>query len=403
MTTTTGSAGAEDGANGGSGSRKGILIVLLLIFAIVGGAWGGYWYVEGRFHETTDDAYVGGTLVSVNSQVSGTVIEVMADDNQYVEEGQPLARLDEADAEVAMQQAKTALAETVRQVRQQFANIEQYEAGVAQRRIELARARDDLERRRPLLAKQAVSAEEIAHAQSAIEAAQAALRVAEGQLLSARTLVDNTSIRRHPSIERARANFRQSFLAARRNLIVAPISGHVVKRSVQVGQRLAPGTPLLAIVPLDGLWIDANFKERDLTHIRIGQPARVIADIYGSKVEYAGTVGGIAAGTGSAFALLPPQNASGNWIKVVQRVPVRIVIRPEDLKRAPLRVGLSTTVDVDTHEREGNVLALAPVRATVSKTRVFEQLSPEADRIADAIVQANLPAAPAPARGQSAR
>ncbi len=395
MTNSTDTASADASSNGGNGPRRAILIVLFLIFALIGGAWGAYWYFEGRFHESTDDAYVGGTLVSVNSQVSGTVIEVLADDNQYVEEGQPLARLDEADADVAMEQAKTALAEIVRQVRQQFANVEQYEAGVAQRRIELARARDDLERRRPLLARQAVSAEEIAHAESAIEAAAAALRVADGQLVSARTLVDNTSVPKHPSIERARANFRQVFLAAKRNLIVAPISGHVVKRSVQVGQRLAPGTPLLAIVPLEGLWIDANYKERDLTHIRIGQPAKVIADIYGSKVEYAGKVGGIAAGTGSAFALLPPQNASGNWIKVVQRVPVRIVIRPEDLKRAPLRVGLSTTVDVDTHDRDGEVLALAPVRTTVSKTRVFEQLSAEADRIADAIVRANLPAAPA--------
>ena len=382
---------ATNGAAPGNGKRRAILLLITLVFVLAGVAWYLLWLLVWSQREVTEDAYVNGNQVAVSTQVPGTVIEVLADDTQRVEAGQVLVRLDPTDAEVALAKAESALASAVRQVRQQTAMAAQFDAGIAARRLDLQRARTDLQRRAPLLADKAIAAEEVAHARQAVEIAQAALDLAERQANASHALVDGTDIAGNAAVMQAKAAFREAWINAERNAIVAPVSGYVAQRSVQVGARVQPGQPLMTVIALHDLWIDANFKESQLAHIRIGQPATVEADIYGGAVEYSGTVVGLGAGTGSAFALLPPQNASGNWIKVVQRVPVRIALDATQLQKSPLRIGLSTAVRVDTRDRSGKVLAAAPASAAIAQTRVYARDAAAAETAANAIIEANLP------------
>jgi membrane fusion protein (multidrug efflux system) len=381
---------AHPPVNAGNGRRRTLLLMLAAVFLIAGVVWLLLWWFVFSLREVTDDAYVNGNQVVVSALVPGTVIAVLADDTQRVETGQVLVRLDPTDADLALAKAQSALATAVREVRQRIHVAAQYDAAVAARREELARARADLARREPLLAEHAVAPEEVAHARQAVADAQAALDAAERQAAASHALIDGSDIAGNPTVQQARAAYREAFVQARRNAIVAPIDGYVAQRSVQVGSRVQPGQPLLTIVPLRDLWIDANFKEVQLKHIRIGQPAEVRTDLYGGGVVFHGRVEGLAAGTGGAFALLPPQNASGNWIKVVQRVPVRIALDGKELDRHPLRVGLSSEVTVDTHDREGPVLATSPAKKTVAKTDVYAADLAAADAAADAIIQANL-------------
>lgn len=369
-----------------SRGRTKLMTTIALAFAAVGIAWGAYYALYQRYYEETDDAYVGGNLVYVNSQVSGTVVGIGADDNQPVKAGQALIKLDHADAAVSLADTQARLGETVRQIRQQFRAVEEAQAVVQQRKTDLDRANDDLSRRTPLAGTESESGEDLAHARSAVAAAKDAYLVAQKQLASASTAVDGTTLRQHPSVLRARAAYIQAYLAARRNDIPAPIDGVVARRSVQVGQRVAPGNALMAVVPLTGVWVDANVKEPQLRTIRIGQSATVSADVYGSHFEYHGKVAGISAGTGGAFSLLPPQNATGNWIKVVQRVPVRIALDPAEVKSHPLRVGLSTEVSIDTHNRDGEVLTALPLADAALETPVYDSLWSEANSKADGII-----------------
>jgi membrane fusion protein (multidrug efflux system) len=333
------------------------LIVLVIVIAAV--AYGLYYFLVARFHEATDDAYVNGNVVQITPQVTGTVIAVNADDTQTVKVGDPVVVLDPADARVALQQAEANLAQVVRQVRGLYVDDNQYQAQVAVRQSDLSRAQDDLKRRMQVAQTGAVSQEEISHARDAVKSAQAALDASEQQLAANRALTANTTITDHPNVMAAAAKVRDAYLNNARNTLPAPVTGYVAKRSVQVGQRVAPGNPLMAIVPLNAVWVDANFKEVQLKHMRIGQPVELTADVYGSSVKYQGKVVGFSAGTGSAFSLLPAQNATGNWIKVVQRVPVRIALDANDLLRYPLRVGLSMEAKVDTQDTSGRMLAEA--------------------------------------------
>ncbi|HEX8957581.1 MAG TPA: HlyD family efflux transporter periplasmic adaptor subunit [Burkholderiaceae bacterium] len=369
-----------------NGKRAKILTIIALIFAAIGISYGAYYYLYAQFHEETDDAYVGGNLVYVNSIVSGTVVAIGADDNQPVKAGQPLVRLDHADSVVALADAEARLGETVRQIRQQFRAVDEAQAVVEQRKTDLAKANDDLARRTPLAGTDSESGEDLAHARQAVASAKDALNVAEKQLASAKTAIDGTTLRQHPSLLRARAAYLQAYLATQRNEIPAPIDGVVARRSVQVGQRIAPGTSLMAVVPLSGVWVDANVKEPQLFNIRIGQNATVEADVYGRHAEYHGKVVGISAGTGGAFSLLPPQNATGNWIKVVQRVPVRIALDQNEVKDHPLRVGMSTAVNIDTHDRNGSVLTALPLPDASLDTPVYDAMLKKASDKADAII-----------------
>ena len=380
-------------AENGNGKRRFVLGIIAVVFILAGIGWYLLWSLVLSQRETTDDAYVAGNQVTVSAQVPGTVIAVLADDTQRVDAGQALVRLDPTDAEVALAKARSALATAVRQVRQQTEMASQYDAAIAARRLDLSRAEADLKRRQPLLADKAIAPEEVAHAREAVETAKAALDLATRQSAASHALVDGTDVAGNASVMQAKAAFREAWINAERNAIVAPVGGYVAQRSVQVGSRVQPGQALLTIIPLHDLWVDANFKESQLAHIRIGQPAKIESDLYGGGVEYHGKVVGLGAGTGASFALLPPQNASGNWIKVVQRVPVRISIDPQQLERNPLRVGLSTAVTVDTHERSGRTLADTVANAPVGETDVYARDVARADAEADAIIAANLPRA----------
>jgi len=379
-----------NGNGNGNGKRRVVLLTLAGIFLVAGIVWFLlYWFVF-SWREITDDAYVNGNQVTLSSQVTGTVISVLADDTQRVEAGQVLVKLDPTDTDLALAKAQSALAQAVRQVRQQTQTAAQYESSIAPKREELTRAQADLARREPLLAEHAIAPEEIAHARQAVADARSSLETAERQSNAAHALIDGSDVAGNPLVQQARTAYREAWVAAHRNAIVAPVSGYVAQRSVQVGSRVQPGQALLTILPLHDLWVDANFKEVQLKHIRIGQPAEVRTDVYGSDMVYHGRVEGLAAGTGGAFALLPAQNASGNWIKVVQRVPVRITFDAKELEKYPLRVGLSTEVKVDTHDRNGAVLAQAAASKAIAKTDVYTTDGTAAEAAADAIVQANM-------------
>jgi membrane fusion protein (multidrug efflux system) len=345
------------------------LSVALGVIALVAAAW---WLLYARFYQSTDDAYVAGDLVNVMSQVSGTVVAIGADVTDRVEAGQELVRLDATDARIALDDAEQQLARTVRQTRTVFANRDQVTAVVNQRRADLAKAQSDFDRRKNLAASGAVSGEELGHARDALNAARDALTAAEKNLAASAALVGHTGVADNPDVQAAATGVERAWLALVRTSVRAPVSGYVAKRSVQLGERIAPGAALMAILPLERLWIDANFKEVQLKGMRIGQPVKVVSDLYGGHVEYHGRIEGLGMGTGAAFALLPAQNATGNWIKVVQRVPVRVALEPQELREHPLRVGLSTKVTVDVRDGSGAQLAQTPPREPVLATRTYD-------------------------------
>ncbi len=393
MTTTTTSTTAADANAEKPGKRRFVLIAITLVFLLAGAAYAAYYFLVLAGRADTDNAYVGGNLVTVSSQVAGSVIEIAADETQMVQAGADIIKLDPSDAAVALNQAEARLASVVRQQRERYTNAEQFDAQIAQRKVELKAAEDDLARRLPLAADHTVSGEDIAHARRAVDTARAALEVVNKQSQAARVGLTGVDIAQHPYVLAARADYLAAWLAARRNAIVAPVSGYVAKRSVQVGSRVTPGAPLLTIVPLDQLWVEANFKESELRDIRVGQPATVEADMYGGKVTFHGKVLGLSAGTGSAFSLLPAQNASGNWIKVVQRVPVRIALDPKELAAHPLRVGLSATAQIDITQKGsgelGTVAASAPAPQRYTTTALNQPLD-QARAATDAIVAKNM-------------
>jgi membrane fusion protein (multidrug efflux system) len=363
--------------------RLRMLGVSLGAFGAAGIAYGTYWATVLRYHQTTDDAYVTGNIVQITPQISGTVVSIGADDTQFVKTGQTLVKLDQADAKVALDQAEAQLARTVREVRNLFATTAQLEAAVAVRRTDLATAQQDLERRQRLGDSGAVSGEELQHARDAVKAAQASLLSATQQVAANRARIDNTTLENHPEVRDASAAVRNAYLTYARTTLPAPVSGFVAKRNVQLGERVGPGVALMAVVPLDQVWVDANFKEPQLSAMRLGQPVTLTADLYGSSVQYHGTVEGFGAGTGAAFSLLPAQNATGNWIKIVQRVPVRIALDPKDLADHPLQVGLSMKVDVDVHHRGGARLPQLAGQSVSYSTDVFHS----SDQVATARVQ----------------
>ena len=374
-----------------NGRRRLFLSLTLSAFAAAGTGLTAWWLVSGRYHESTDDAYVGGNLVQVTPQVSGTVLAIHADDTDFVKAGQTLVELDKADSRVTLDQAEAQLAKTVRSVRNLLATDAQLQANVALRRSELAKAREDLARRSKLEAEVpgAVATEELQHASDAVAGASAALEAASQQLAAQRTLTDRTTVETHPDVREAAAKVREAYLAYARTALPAPVSGFVAHRSVQVGQRVSPGTPLMTVVPLDQVWVDANFKESQLSNLRAGQPVKVVADAYGGAVEYHGKVAGFGAGTGSAFSLLPAQNATGNWIKLVQRVPVRIALDPAELRAHPLQIGLSMEVVVDTHDRGGERVPKTSRSAAAYETHAFASMDQLADRRVAQIIAAN--------------
>jgi membrane fusion protein (multidrug efflux system) len=384
--------------------RSKALLSIAVVVIVVGAGWAAYEWLVASHYESTDNAYVQGNLIQITPQISGTVTSILADDTDFVKAGQPLIQLDPADVRVGLDQAQANLAQTVRQVRTVFANngaleaqLKAKEADLAKAQVEIARANDDVQRRQSLTGSGAVSQEEMAHAQnqaanarSLVAAAQAGVVAAREQLNSNQAMTAGTTVETHPSVLAAAARLREAFLASRRVGIPAPVDGYVAKRTVQLGQRVAAGSPTMAVVPLNQLWVDANFKEVQLRQIRIGQPVKLTADLWGKKVEYSGTVAGLGIGTGAAFALLPAQNATGNWIKVVQRVPVRVTLDPAQLAEKPLRIGLSMDATVDVTHQDGPSLAEQPRANAALQTSVYAISDADADALIDKVISANV-------------
>ena len=366
-------------------ARNGAIIALLAGAGIV--AWS---QMAPAGSAQTEDAYVDGNVVQVTPQLGGSVTAISADNTDYVKAGQVLVQLNEVDAKLALARAEAQLSKAVRQVRVQFANVGQMRANVTLRASDLARAEADLARRSQLTQSGAISGEDLRHAEDAVKSARAALTVAEQQSVSASALTDQTSIASHPDVQAAVSQLRDAYVAGARTTLRAPVSGLVAKRNVQLGQRVAAGSAVMSIVPPEQMWVNANFKESQLGEIRVGQPVSLSADVYGTAIHYRGHVVGADAGTGSAFSLLPAQNATGNWIKVVQRVPVRIALDAADLAAHPLMLGLSMRVTVDTHNH-GGAAAMSTVSARpASQTAVFAGELEQADQLVQRVIAANL-------------
>ncbi|AVB19600.1 MULTISPECIES: HlyD family efflux transporter periplasmic adaptor subunit [Pseudomonas syringae group] len=386
-TENTSAASQEKKPN--SGKRKLLLTGLAIIVVLCGLAIWGWYHFYGQWNEETDDAYVNGNVVEITPLVTGTVISIGADDGDLVHEGQVLLQFDPSDAAVSLQSAEANLGKVVRQVRGLYSNVDGMKAQLAAQRTAVQTAQDNYNRRRSLAAGGAISQEELSHARDSLTSAQSALNNIQQQLSTSVALVDDTVVSSHPDVKAAAAQLRQAFLANARSTLVAPVTGYVAKRSVQLGQRIQPGTATMAVIPLDQLWIDANFKETQLGKMRIGQPVEISSDLYGSDVKYSGTIDSLGAGTGSAFALLPAQNATGNWIKIVQRVPVRVHINPEELAQHPLRIGLSTTVEVNLHDQSGPVLAQQPRKQAAFSTQVYAEQLADADALITRLIHEN--------------
>jgi len=366
--------------------RKGFLIFGVVI-VIAGLAYGAWWFVESRFSESTDDAYVAGNIVAVTSRENATVTALYADNTQAVHRGQLLIEMDPSVAEVNMRTAEANLARAARSVRGTFASADSYSAQLSQAEVALAQAKSDYQRRRAALSG-AVSGEELGHARNAVEAAEAAVNSARSGLAQAQSSISGMDIAHNPDVLAAEAQLRAAALILAHMKIVAPVDGEIAQRTVQVGQHVNAGAPLMAVVPLSDVWVDANFKEGQLARMRIGQPVRITTDIYGGKVVYHGHVAGLGAGSGSAFAVLPAQNASGNWIKIVQRVPVRIALDPAGLRDNPLRVGLSVSADVNVTDQSGPRVTSTPMTG-VMRGDTGEDVGPQVDKLVRRILAAN--------------
>ena len=353
--------------------RKRNLTVLTLVFIAIALGFALMYFWVWQHQQSTDDAYVGGHVVQITPQIGGTVQSVAVDDTQAVKTNQLLVKLDDSDMQLAYERAQNDLINAIRQNQQQTAVSSQSRAQVTAQKAQLARLQSDLKRRQALAGTDAISAEELSHARAAVVEAQAALNAAEAQEKAAQaTLGQNIPLRQQPAVLSAVSRLKDAWLNLQRTQIHAPMDGQIAKRNVQVGQKVAPGTPMMAVVPLHNLWVDANFKESQLANMRVGQAATVYADIYGSKVKYQGKVVGLSAGTGAAFSLLPAQNATGNWIKVVQRVPVRIELDAQQLAEHPLRVGLSMSVEVDTENQTGSQMTAVPAANTATQTAAVD-------------------------------
>ncbi|SMB25899.1 multidrug efflux system [Sterolibacterium denitrificans] len=381
-----------------------IAFTLLCLLLALGYAL--YWGMVARHKVYTDNAYVQGNVVQVTPLAGGTVVAVNVNDTDQVQAGQVLASLDPLDSRLALDQAEARLAQTVRDTRALYATdkalaalVSARQADVRRSEFERSRLKTDLARRAGLLDAGAVSLEEVQHLRTAVAnanalhaAALAALNEAQEQLAKNQTQTAGVEVSRHPRVLAAAASYREAWLAHQRREIVAPVAGTVAQRHVQVGQRVNSGVPIMAIVPLDQVWVDANFKESQLEKLRIGQAVELTADVYGSRRKFHGHVAGLAAGTGAVFSLLPAQNATGNWIKIVQRVPVRIRLDASELIETPLRVGLSMEASIDVRDQSGHAVtdASAGQAASVSATSVYADLERAADARVEAIIAGNL-------------
>lgn len=400
-----------------SNRKKNLLVFTLIVLAIAAVTlW--LYVTQWRYQVSTEDAYVSGNQVQINAQISGTVTAIGVNDTDMVKAGQTLVALDQADNGLALETAKAQLRTAIRQYKTQTATIQQADVNISQAqtamnevqsqiesaKIALLAAQSDYQRRAALMASQAVSQEEVQHAADTVKKAQAQLDAAVAKQATARSAVVSVQAQRNvtianlgkndvlsqPAVQTAVANIQTAWLNLNRTQIVAPIDGQIAKRGVQLGQKISAGTPLMVIVPLHDLWVDANFKESQIKDIHLGQAVSLTSDIYGKEVIYHGKVIGLSAGTGSAFSVLPAQNATGNWIKVTQRLPVRIALDSKELQQHPLRVGLSMHAELDSRDQQGK----PQVATATASNKPVAQLQPQVDmsgatKIIQQIIQQN--------------
>lgn len=368
--------------------KKGLSIFILLLLLIAIGSEA-YWYFFIKGFEETEDAYVSGNQVMVSAQVSGNISKINVDNMDPVQAGDVLLELDDTNAKLSFEQAKSNLANAVRQVSQLNYTVKQLKSAVRANEITLAQAQGNLNRRVQLVKDGAIDKESFQHAKEAVELAKANLTTSQNQLGANQALLLDGPLSEQPQIQSAVSNLKQAWLNLERTKIRSPIKGYVARRNAQVGQAVSVGGALMAVVTTDQMWLDANFKETQLTHMRIGQPVEIHFDLYGKDKTFNGKVAGIEMGTGSAFSLLPTQNATGNWIKVVQRVPVRIQLDPQQLAENPLRIGLSATVKVNVTDSQGETLRDQAPATTLYSTNVLQYDESAVNNLIESIIRDN--------------
>lgn len=370
--------------------RKTSFFILFIVLVVIAATWFFYYEVYAKYSEETNDAYVNGDLVVISPQISGTVSKVVVDQGDYVEKGQILISLDSNDTQIALQAAEAKLANSVREVRSLYATADNAKASLEATKVEYNQAISDYKRRQKLAKSGAISQEDLNHYKDLVETTKSQYLASQQALKMAVSLVDNTVLKTHPAIKSAVANLRQVYLNNLRADIVAPISGYVAKRAVQLGSQVQPGTQMMVIVPLHQVWVDANFKESQMRDMRIGQAVILTSDLYGKEVEYKGEIESLGIGTGSAFSLLPAQNASGNWIKIVQRLPVKIRLQKDNLAQYPLRIGLSMLAKVDIEDSSGALLSESPQQEARFDTDVYQNTLQEVDHLVTKILHENV-------------
>jgi membrane fusion protein (multidrug efflux system) len=367
-----------------------IIWITIGIFLFLGVAYFAYWFLWGRFHEYTNDAYVDGNMVMVTPQVPGIVTALTALSTDFVCKGRVLVQLDQTDARIALDKSIAGLGDAVRQVEQLFENVNVLYASMAMKKALFIRAAQDFERRKALIDEGAVSVEDLQHVVADLNASYADFVSTEHAYVAAVAQVEGTTPFDHPLVESGKNQLRDTFVFLQRCTITAPTTGIVAQRTVQVGEHVDPGQPLLAIVPLNEMWVTANFKETQLCKMRIGQKAKVTSDIYGRHVVYQSTVVGIGGGTGSVFSVLPAQNATGNWIKIVQRIPVKIDVPIDMLQNHPLRLGLSMEVTVDLHDQQLSMIPASKPDIPIYATDVFATQEEGAELLIEQVIADNL-------------
>ena len=375
--------------NSNQTKRKKNLSIFVLILLIVSLVCTLYWFFFLKNFEETEDAYVGGNQVMVSSQVAGNVAKINVDNMDKVHAGDVLIELDDTNAALSLEQAKSNLANAVRQVKQLSFTVQQLEAAVHANEISLAQAQGNLARRVQLEKSGAIDKESFQHAKEAVELAKANLNVSQNQLAANQALLRDLPLREQPQVQNAISSLKQAWLNLQRTQIKSPIDGYVVRRNAQVGQAVSVGGALMAVVSGDQMWLEANFKETQLTDMRIGQPVKIHFDLYGKNKEFDGVVSGIEMGTGSAFSLLPAQNATGNWIKVVQRVPVRIQLDAQQFAETPLRIGLSATAKVNVADTSGAMLREPATPKTLYTTDVLKYNESAVEDLIESIIEQN--------------
>lgn len=371
-------------------SKRKLIIWFTIGLVVISAGVFFWWFFWGRFTVSTNDAYVHGNQVRLNPQVSGIVTAIHADNTQLVKEGQVLVELDRTDRLIDFLHSRSQLGQAIRQVSQMFEKVYVIASQVEVAESNLIQAEVDYLDRKHIVDTGAVSDEEFIHAEVAFVSAKATLKKVKFELLQALSEVQNTKVSTHPIVEKAQESVRQAWVNLQRCVLKAPATGIVAQRHVQVGESVSPNMTLLTIVPLNQMWVNANFKEIHLSKIRIGQPVHMKADSYGGEVIYQGEVIGIEGGSGAVFSALPPQNATGNWIKIVQRVPVRISLHQDQLIRYPLRLGLTMDAHVDVRDTQGHRIPDPSSGKTIYKTDIFQEQILGSDEVIEEIFQENL-------------